>query len=183
MYQFDFSTFFDFLLPALVPIILFVIAEIFTWRRRDERQKAIRNQAYKHAFVIFVCLFLILSQVDNYMAVEWNYGGGGYLSEGAATTAMLIAICVLIIEQIIRGSFFSSESTGGFIILMVITVPYVTLLWIFAVKDVLLHSSEPLRPYILHFCEVIVPFAGFCGIIIAAVIKHIVYELQKRRAD
>ncbi|MBR7032338.1 MAG: hypothetical protein IKI03_01740 [Clostridia bacterium] len=117
------------------------------------------------------------------MTVEWNYGGEGYLSEGAATTAMLIAICVLIIEQIMRGSFFSSESTAGFIILMVIAVPYAAFMWIYVVKDVLLHNSEPLKMYILHFCGTIIPFAALCGIIIIAVIKHIVYEWQKWRAD
>ena len=96
LYKFEFSTFLDYLLPAFVPVVLFVIAEIFTRRRRDERQKAIRNQAYKHAFVIFVGLFLVLSQVDNYMTVEWNYGNAELLSYGAAYTAMIISICALI---------------------------------------------------------------------------------------
>ena len=183
MHTFEFPILFDYLLPALVPIVLFIIAEIFTWRRRDERQKAIRNQSYKHAFVVFVGLFLILSQADNYMTVEWNYGRVESLSGGSAYTAMLIAIFALIIEQIIRGSFFSSESTAGFIILMVIAVPYAAFMWIYVVKDVLLYNSEPLKMYILHFCGTIIPFAALCGIIIIAVIKHIVYEWQKWRAD
>ncbi len=184
MYEYDFYTItINYLLPALIPISLFVIAEIFARRKRDERQKAIRNQAYKHAFVVLVSLFLILRQADTYMAAVWNYSSDSFGLEGAASAAVIVAVSVLIVEQIIRGSFFSSESNVGFVLLILITVPYAYYGFKMTVEELYLFSGDPIKEYLLHAFGNMIPLAAICTIIVTATVKHIAFTVQKRRAD
>ena len=179
MYEYDLQSILKYLLPALIAILMFIVAEIFTRKKRDERQKAIRNQAYKHAFIVFMSLFLFLVQLDTYLDVAWNKSDTVFGFPEATLIAVFAAVAVLIVEQIVRGSFFSSESTLGFIILMLIVVPVAAFLSYISIGDIRLSGTKAITSNLVEDIAV----AAVYVIIIAAVVKHIGYIREKSEAE
>lgn len=179
MYENDLQSILKYLLPALIAVVMFIVAEIFTRKKRDERQRAIRNQAYKHAFVVFMSLFLFLMQLDTYLDVIWNHSDYIFGFPEATLIAVFAAVAVLIVEQIVRGSFFSSESTLGFIILMLIVVPVAAFLSYYGIGDIRLSGTKAITSNLVEDIAV----AAVYVIIIAAVVKHIGYIREKSEAE
>ena len=183
MYEYEFDSIMKYLLPALIPIALFVAAETYSRKKQDERQKLIRGQAYKHAFVVLVALWFILSQADAYYAVIWNRANpGGIGAEGSAVVAIVIAADALILEQIIRGSFFATESALAFIIFLGITIPVSAI----CVADILQNADRiaacPEGALYYIFGNMIFDVSALV-ITLAAALKYIIVAMQRRRAE
>ena len=166
-----------YIIPALIPLALFITAEIYSWRKQDERQQMIRHKAYKHSFAVLVSAWFILYAADAYYAGTL-YSKDRLLFSGCAPqTALVLAIGVLITEQIVRGSFFTSESTLGFIIFTVFAAPF-TAFVIYAtaqgaafLED--LHEPVTYASFSVVLCAVSVV------IIIAAVVKQVIFVARK----
>ena len=183
MYEYEFESIMKYLLPALIPLALFVAAEIYSHKKQDERQKLIRGQAYKHAFVVLVALWFVLSQADAYYAVIWNRANpGGIGAEGSAVVAIVIAADVLILEQIIRGSFFTTESTLSLIFFLGVMLPLSAISIMDIIQYIKMIASFPESSLYYIFGNMLFD-VSILVITASATVKYIIVAMQRRRAD